>query len=209
MIDLSPSVLIVDDDPAIREALSSLLRSVGLNVRVFESAREFLSGERPQGPACLVLDVRLPGFSGLDLQQELRRRGEPIPIVFITGYGDIPTTVRAMKAGAMEFLPKPFRERDLLQAIRAGLEEASVLRAQRARLEILRRRVARLTQREREVLAELLSGRLNKQVAADLGISEITVKIHRRHIMEKMVASSLLDLSRMMEKLRSASVWNG
>jgi FixJ family two-component response regulator len=206
MTEPVPTVLIVDDDPAVREALSSLLRSVGMNVRTFASAREFLSGARSAEPSCLVLDVRLPGLSGLDLQQELRRAGEMIPIVFITGYGDIPTTVRAMKAGAMEFLPKPFSEENLLQAIRSALAHAAALRGERAELEAFRDRMALLTQREREVLARLLSGRLNKQVAADLGISEITVKVHRRRIMEKMAAHSLVDLARMTEKLRGASV---
>jgi len=201
-----PTVHIVDDDPAVREALSSLLRSVGMNVRTFESAREFLSGERSAEPSCLVLDVNMPGASGLDLQQELRRAGEMIPIVFITGYGDIPTTVRAMKAGATEFLPKPFSEENLLQAIRSALEHAAALREDRAELAAFRGRMARLTPREREVLGCLLSGRLHKQVAAELGISETTVKVHRHRIMEKMAANSLVHLARMTEKLRGASL---
>jgi FixJ family two-component response regulator len=184
------------------------MRSIGVNAQAFTSAREFLNSKRPRGPSCLVLDVRLPGLSGLDLQQELRRAGEVIPIVFITGFGDIPMTVRAMKAGAVEFLPKPFREQDLLHAIRAALARAAVMRGQSEELQVIRSRVGRLTPREHQVMLSLLSGRLNKQVAADLGISEITVKTHRRRIMEKTGTSSLVALARVIEKLRSATTSN-
>jgi FixJ family two-component response regulator len=203
--DAPPIVSIVDDDSAVREALTNLMRSIGVNVQAFTCAREFLDSERPRGPSCLVLDVRLPGLSGLDLQQELRRTGEAIPIVFITAFGDIPMTVRAMKAGAVEFLPKPFRDQDLLQAIRAALARAAVMRGQRAELEVIRGRLGRLTPREHQVMLDLLSGRLNKQVAGDLGISEITVKTHRRSIMEKTGTSSLLGLARLIERLRRAN----
>ncbi len=204
MAEHVPTVFVVDDDSAVREALTSLVRSVGLNVQAFASAREFLASSRPDVPSCLVLDVRLPGESGLDLQHELRQAGEAIPIVFITGHADVPTTVRAMKAGAVEFLPKPFREQDLLDGIRQALQRATTGRGERAELESIRSRAARLTLRERQVMSFLLMGLLNKQVAAELGISEITVKIHRRRIMEKMMASSLVELATMMEKLRSS-----
>ncbi len=206
MDESAPLVFVVDDDAAVREALTNLLRSVGWNVRAFASAQEFLSGPRPDVPSCLVLDVRLPGSSGLDLQNELRQTAETIPIVFITGHADVPTTVRAMKAGAVEFLPKPFHEEDLLRAIREGLERAALARSQRAGEEDIRRKSELLTLRERQVMALLVTGMLNKQVAAELGISEITVKIHRSHIMKKMASSSLLELARMVEKLRSDRV---
>jgi FixJ family two-component response regulator len=200
-----PTVFVVDDDSAMREALTSLVRSVGLNVQAFASAHEFLDAPRQDDVAsCLVLDVRMPGVSGLDLQRELRLAGEMIPIVFITGHADVPTTVRAMKAGAIEFLPKPFREQDLLDGIRQALERSTVDRDERNELERIRTRTARLTRRERQVMTFLLTGLLNKQVAAQLGISEITVKIHRRRIMEKTMASSLVELATMMEKLRSS-----
>ncbi len=202
MDDPAPMVLVVDDDPAVRDALTNLMRSIGLNVRAFASAAEFLASPRPDAPCCLVLDVRLPEVSGLDLQAELRRAGDAIPIVFITAHADVRMTVLAMKGGAIEFLPKPFHEQELLDGIRQALQHSAAARGQRAELKILRRRSALLTVREREVMARLLTGMLNKQVAAELGITEITVKIHRRHIMEKMAASSLVDLARMEEKLR-------
>ena len=205
MSNYIPTVFVVDDDSAMREALTSLVRSVGLNVQAFASAHEFLDNPRQDDvPSCLVLDVRMPEVSGLDLQRELRLAGEMIPIVFITGHADVPTTVRAMKAGAIEFLPKPFREQDLLDGIRQGLERSIVDRDERNELERIRTRTARLTRRERQVMTFLLTGLLNKQVAAQLGISEITVKIHRRRIMEKTMASSLVELATMMEKLRSS-----
>jgi FixJ family two-component response regulator len=202
MNDAPPIVFVVDDDPSVREALTNLLHSVQLSVRAFASAKEFLASQRPDVPCCLVLDVRLPGVSGLDLQHELRQTGKSIPIVFITGYADVPTSVRAMKAGAVEFLPKPFSEAELLGAIREAIERAASERKERTGQDLIRRRSALLTLRERQVMAALLVGMLNKQVAAHLGISEITVKIHRRRIMEKMEASSLVELARMTEKLR-------
>jgi FixJ family two-component response regulator len=203
MTDVLSLVFIVDDDASVRDALSNLLRSVGLNVVAFASAHEFLSGRIRDVLCCLVLDVRLPGQSGLDLQHELRRSGEEIPIIFISAHGDIPMTVQAMKAGAVEFLPKPFREQDLLDAVRSCLDRAQSTWSRRAELESISRRFQDLTTREREVLTGLLMGRLNKQVAGELGISEMTVKIHRRHIMEKMAASSMVELGRMVDKLRT------
>jgi FixJ family two-component response regulator len=198
-------VYVVDDDTSMREALSSLIRSVGLHVAVFSSAQEFMLHQRPDAAACLVLDVRLPGLSGLDLQRELASSDVRIPIIFITGHGDIPMSVRAMKAGAAEFLPKPFREQELLDAIRLALERDESARDERAQVAEIRRRYDTLTEREREVIGPIVKGLLNKQVAASLGISEITVKVHRRHIMEKMGAKSLPEVVRMSERLALAS----
>lgn len=194
-------VFILDDDISIREALCTLLRSVGLEVRTFTSAAEFLNAELPDVPACLVLDVRLPGLSGLDLQRELGRTGVEIPIIFISGHGDIPMTVRAMKAGAVEFLPKPVREQELLDAIAQAIDKDRAARRQRAEVAAVRVRYATLTPRENEVASKITRGLLNKQVAADLGVTEVTVKVHRRHIMEKMQASSLAELVLMIERL--------
>ena len=197
-----PIVFVVDDDLSVREALSSLIRSVGLRVETFASAQEFLRYQRPDVTACLVLDVRMPGLSGLDLQRELAHAEKRIPIIFITGHGDIPMSVRAMKAGAIEFLPKPFRDEDLLDAIREGLERDQADRQQRGELAEIQDKYATLTSREREVIVLLVKGMLNKQVAAELGITEITIKVHRRRILQKMNAKSLPALVRMVEKLR-------
>ena len=194
-------VYIVDDDLSLREALSSLVRSVGLSVQTFATARDFLRHPRPDCAACLVLDVRMPGLSGLDLQRQLAAGDGALPIIFITGHGDIPMTVRAMKAGAVEFLAKPFHDQVLLEAIAQSLDRDAVARRKRAVLNELRARHEALTPREREVFVLVARGLLNKQVAHELGISEITVKVHRRKVMEKMAAASLPDLVRMAARL--------
>ena len=194
-------VFVIDDDASMRTSLSSLFRSVGLKVEVFDSAADFLKVGRPEAASCLVLDVRLPGVSGLDFQAELVKANIRIPIVFITGHGDIPMTVKAMKAGAVEFLTKPFREQDLLDAVRRGLERDRARRAGEAILSELRGRFEGLTSREQEVMAFVTSGLMNKQIAADLGVSEITVKVHRGNVMRKMSAKSLADLVRMADVL--------
>jgi FixJ family two-component response regulator len=201
MIGPQPCVVIVDDDPDVREALSSLLKSVGLQVKALASLPEFLKTGRPEGPTCLVLDVRLPGQSGLDFQRELAAAKIDIPIIFITAYADISMSVQAMKGGALEFLTKPVRDQDLLDAIHHGLERDRARRDSEKTVAALRERFETLTPREREVMAEVLKGRLNKQIAGDIGVSEATVKAHRGQIMRKMKASSLLDLARMGEQL--------
>ena len=196
-----PIVFVVDDDPSVRETLADLIASVGLSVLAFKSAREFLESRRPDAPACLVLDVRLPGLSGLDLQRELLRIEAPIPIIFITGHGDIPMTVRAMKEGAVEFLAKPFRDQDLIDAIQHAIEIDRVARQERTIVSEVRRCYESLTKREREVMKLIVSGLLNKQIAAQLGSSETTVKMHRGQIMHKMKAQSAVQLARMAEKI--------
>jgi FixJ family two-component response regulator len=195
------SVIVLDEDPAIRESLGSLLRSVGLQVKLVASAPEFLNVGRPKGPTCLVLDVRLPGRSGLDFQQDLADANIHIPIVFITGHGDIRMSVQAMKGGAIEFLTKPFRDQDLLDAIQLGLTRDQAWLQNEQESAALQARFDTLTPREREVMALVVTGRLNKQIAGDIGTSEITVKVHRGQVMRKMGASSLPVLTRMADKL--------
>lgn len=196
-----PAVYVVDDDPSVRDGLDSLLRSVGYDVGGFASPRDFLAHRRSPGPACLVLDVRMPDASGLDFQDELAKSGNAIPIIFLTGHGDVPMSVRAMKAGAVEFLLKPFREQDLLDAIRQALEKDRLRLWQEEAAGELQARFATLTAREREVMALVAQGQLNKQVAGELGLSEITVKVHRGQAMRKMQAASLADLIRMADAL--------
>jgi FixJ family two-component response regulator len=200
-IETQPIVFVVDDDASLRQALKSLLRSVGLRVEVFGSAADFLKYKLPDAAACLVLDIRLPGVSGLDFQAELATADIHIPIIFITGHGDIPMTVRAMKAGAVEFLTKPFRDQDLLDAVQAALERDRARHAQDKAVHAVRSHYADLTPREQEVIGFVTAGLMNKQIAAELGVSEITVKVHRGNVMKKMGARSLADLVRMADAL--------
>ena len=201
MIEPKPTVFVIDDDAAIRDALQSLISSMKLHVELFGSAAEFLQRDRPDVPSCLVLDVRLPGISGLDFQRKLTEANQSIPVIFITGHGDIPMSVRAMKAGAVEFLTKPFRDQDLLDAIHVALERDRARRQHESEMIVLRERFESLTPREQEVLPLVVSGRLNKQIAAELGTSEITAKVHRASVMRKMQADSLPDLVKMAVRL--------
>jgi FixJ family two-component response regulator len=201
MTDAETLVFVVDDDASLRASLQDLLGSVGLQVAAFASAQEFLRSPRPEVPSCLVLDVRLPGLSGLELQQRLAAGDLALPIIFITGHGDIPMSVQAMKAGAVEFLPKPFREQDLLDAIHQALARDRHVREQRAQMAALRCRFDTLTPRQRDVMAHMVAGLLNKQIAGALGTSEATVKTHRKQVMAKMHADSLADLIRIADTL--------
>jgi FixJ family two-component response regulator len=196
-----PVVFVIDDSPSVRDALDSLIRSVHLNVQSFGSIEEFLQFKRPDAPGCIVLDVRLPGLSGLDFQREMAKSNIDLPVIFITGHGDVPMSVRAIKAGAIEFLTKPFRDQDLLDAIYLGIERDRSRRQASAIVAVLRGHFASLTARERQVMLQVASGRPNKQIAAELKLSEVTVKVHRRHVMRKMKAKSLADLVRMADKL--------
>lgn len=202
MSDANATVFVIDDDPALRASIGRLLRSLDLNTRLFPSISEFLESDPPNGPSCLVLDVRLPGRSGLDLQRQLTMTNQEIPIIFITGHGDIPMSVQAMKSGAIEFLTKPFRDQELLDAIQLGLSRDRARRENEEALVALRERFASLSPREREIMIQVARGRLSKQIAGDIGIAEATVKVHRSRLMRKMRAQSLLALSRMAEKLQ-------
>lgn len=203
MSNTHSTVFVVDDDRSVRESLVDLISSVGMKAEAFSSAQEFLHYKRPDTPACLVLDVRLPGPSGLDLQRQLARSEHPIPLIFITGHGDIPMSVRAMKEGAVEFLTKPFRDQDLLDAIQQALDSDRAAREQRAKAGELRRRYESLTPREREVMHLVVRGLLNKQIASQLGASEVTIKMHRAQVMHKMRAESVVELLRMAETISS------
>ena len=201
MKPFKPIVFVVDDDTGVREALASLIGSVGLRVECFSAPQEFLRRRHCEGPSCLVLDVRMPGLSGFDLQRELDRVERRIPIIYITAHGDIPMAVQAMKAGAIDFLSKPFREEDLLDAVRKALERDAAFRARQEEVGAIRDRVARLTARQRQIMSRVVAGKLNKQTAAELGVTENTVKVHRHRIMERMGATSLADLIHMLERL--------
>jgi FixJ family two-component response regulator len=202
MPEASPTVLIIDDDAALRASIARLLGSLGLATQQFASISDFRAAQLPDGPTCLVLDVRLPGRSGLDLQRDLAAANRELPIIFITGYGDIPMSVRAMKCGAIEFLTKPFRDQDLLDAVQLGLSRDRMRRENENDLANLKERLASLTPREREIMIQVARGRLNKQIAGDIGIAEPTVKVHRSRLMRKMKARSLPELGRMVDQLK-------
>jgi FixJ family two-component response regulator len=204
MPEENSTVLVVDDDPQVRDSIGELLRSLGMDAQLFASIADFLKSEKPDGPTCLVLDVRLPGRSGLEFQRDLAAAHRDLPIIFITGHGDIPMTVQAMKGGAIEFLTKPFRDQDLLDAVEAGLARDRARRASEKDLAGLRERFEALSPREREIMVQVTQGRLCKQIAADIGLSEGTVKVHRSRLMRKMKAGSLPELSRMADKLKLA-----
>jgi FixJ family two-component response regulator len=205
MSDANSTVLIIDDDADLRASVGRLLRSLGIDVQLFASISDFLRSDLPDGPTCLVLDVRLPDQSGLDLQRELASTNRKIPIIFITGYGDIPMSVEAMKGGAIEFLSKPFRDQDLLDAIQLGLSRDRARRKEERDLAALRERFGSLSPREREIVSQVARGRLSKQIAFDIGIAEATVKVHRSRAMQKMKAGSLPELGRMADKLKLVS----
>ncbi len=202
MPDANSTVLVIDDDPDLRASVGRLLRSLGLDVRLFASIPDYLKSDPPDGPTCLVLDVRLPGQSGLDLQRELAAANRELPIIFITGHGDIPMSVQAMKGGAIEFLTKPFRDQELLDAIQLGLSRDRARRENQKALAALRERFEALSPREREIMVQVAHGRLSKQIAGDIGIAEASVKVHRSRLMHKMKARSLPELSRMADKLK-------
>src|SRR6202795_656306 len=202
MADANSTILVVDDDPTLRESVGRLLRSLGIEAQLFASIADFLNSDPPDGPACLVLDVRLPGKSGLDLQRELAAANRELPIIFITGHGDIPMSVEAMKGGAIEFLTKPFRDQDLLDAVQLGLARDRARRKDEKDLAVLRGRFGSLSPREREIVGQVARGRLSKQIAHDIGIAEATVKVHRSRAMHKMKAGSLPELGRMADKLK-------
>jgi RNA polymerase sigma factor (sigma-70 family) len=201
MGDANPSVLVIDDDPEFRDSVARLLRTVGLSTRQFSSVRDFLKADPPEGPTCLVLDVRMPGRSGLELQRDLAAANRQVPIIFITAHADVPMTVQAMKRGAIEFLTKPFRDQDLLDAVEAGLARDRARQERERALAMLRERFDSLSPREREIMLHVVAGRLNKQIANDIGIAESTVKVHRTHLTRKMKARSLPELSRMADTL--------
>ena len=201
MTSLQPTVFVVDDDASVRDAIGSLMRSVGLHVQLFPSAAAFLKSPPPAGPACVLLDVRMPGLSGLDCQRQLTETGFPIPIIFMSGHGDVPMTVQAMKAGAADFLTKPFRDQELLDAVQQALVRDGVRREADESAAELRQRLTTLSAREREVMEWVVSGKLNKQIAGELGVSEITVKVHRGHVMRKMGADSLAALVRIADRV--------
>jgi FixJ family two-component response regulator len=205
MGEANSSVLVIDDDPEFRDSVARLLRTVGMHTRQFSSVHDFLKADPPEGPTCLVLDVRMPGRSGLELQRDLAAANRQVPIIFITAHADVPMTVQAMKGGAIEFLTKPFRDQDLLEAVEAGLARDRARRENERALAALRERFDTLSSREREIMLHVVAGRLNKQIANDIGIAESTVKVHRTHLMRKMRARSLPELSRMADTLNVRS----